>query len=348
MKFSIIVPVYGVEAYLDECVNSLLAQTYQSFEVILVDDCSPDSCPQMCDEYARRDDRVRVIHKPQNEGLGFARNTGMAQARGEYILFVDSDDYIAADTLEQCDKALQNGEDILAFGMELRYEDAAGKAKWYSYILPEAFAAGTVESKAQMFSKLSANKVFSYVCNKAYRRDFLSSIPTKFEKTKLIEDFLFNISAFGYTNRIRALPQAFYTYRKPAHETLVSRYSPDFFELCKRKYMLEEEFLRNCNSLEGSAQHQIHCGYVKHLISAIIKNKSKAAGLTVSQQKKAICGMVQDPLTVQVMEQMKPADWKYKLICSAIRKQRVNMLLWLGNGVAFMQKYLLPLYRRFI
>ena len=129
MKFSVIVPVYGVEKYLDECVESVLAQTYGDFELILVDDCSPDSCPAMCDEWAKKDSRIRVIHKPVNEGLGFARNTGIDAAQGEYILFLDSDDYIHVDTLKLCEENLRDSKDVLVFGMELRYEDAAGNAK---------------------------------------------------------------------------------------------------------------------------------------------------------------------------------------------------------------------------
>ncbi len=348
MNFSIIVPVYGVEKYLDECVQSLLNQTYADFEVILVDDRSPDNCPAMCDSWQQRDSRVRVIHKPINEGLGFARNTGIEAAKGDYILFVDSDDYIAANTLESCAEALKSAEDILVFGMELRYEDAQGAAKWYSSILPDPFRADTTEAKAQMFSMLSANKVFPYACNKAYRREFLMSVPTRFEQTKLIEDFLFNISVFSYAKAIVTLPQPFYTYRKPAHETLASRYSPEFFELSKRKYLLEEEFLKNCDALAGDALYQVQCRYIKHLISTIIKNKSKAAGLTVTQQKNAIREMVRDSVTVHAMEQMQPVGLKYTMLCSAIRNQQVNMLLMIGCGVSFMQQYLLPLYRRFI
>ncbi len=99
IKFSILVPVYNVEAYLPECVDSILAQTYTNFEVILVDDGSPDRCGEMCDEYAVQDSRVRVIHK-QNGGLISARKAGVAAAKGEFICFVDSDDFIANDMLE--------------------------------------------------------------------------------------------------------------------------------------------------------------------------------------------------------------------------------------------------------
>ena len=93
---SVIVPVYKVEAYLDRCVRSIVEQTYEDLEIILVDDGSPDNCGVMCDAWAAKDGRVRVVHKP-NGGLSDARNTGLAIASGEYISFVDSDDWLASD-----------------------------------------------------------------------------------------------------------------------------------------------------------------------------------------------------------------------------------------------------------
>ena len=93
---SIIVPVYKVERYLERCIKSILSQTFTDFELILVDDGSPDRCPQICDEWANRDKRIRVIHK-ENGGLSSARNTGLDIAKGEYICFVDSDDWITND-----------------------------------------------------------------------------------------------------------------------------------------------------------------------------------------------------------------------------------------------------------
>lgn len=98
-QISIIVPVYKVEAYLDRCINAILNQTFTDFELILVDDGSPDRCPQMCDEWAKKDSRIRVIHK-QNGGAGAARNAALACAAGEYIGFVDSDDWIAPEMYE--------------------------------------------------------------------------------------------------------------------------------------------------------------------------------------------------------------------------------------------------------
>ena len=105
---SVIVPVYKVEKYLHECVDSILAQTFRDFELILVDDGSPDNCGAICDEYAAKDSRIRVIHQ-ENQGLSGARNSGIDVARGEYITFVDADDSIEPCLYTTAVKACQEG-----------------------------------------------------------------------------------------------------------------------------------------------------------------------------------------------------------------------------------------------
>ena len=95
---SVIVPIFKVEDYLRKCVDSVINQTYKNLEIILVDDGSPDNCPKICDEYANQDSRIKVIHK-ENGGLSDARNAGMKIAKGEYVSFIDSDDYISCDCI---------------------------------------------------------------------------------------------------------------------------------------------------------------------------------------------------------------------------------------------------------
>ena len=98
-KVSVIVPCYGVEAYLDRCMASLLTQTLDDIEIIMVDDGSPDRVPFMCDDYAKKDSRIKIIHK-ENGGLGYARNSGLEIAKGEYVAFVDSDDFVSTNMYE--------------------------------------------------------------------------------------------------------------------------------------------------------------------------------------------------------------------------------------------------------
>lgn len=113
---SVVVPIYNVEKYLDRCIKSIVDQTYRNLEIILVDDGSPDRCPQICEEWARRDSRIRVIHK-ENAGLGMARNTGIEHATGTYICYFDSDDYVDVHTIELAYGAIQNNHaDMAVFG----------------------------------------------------------------------------------------------------------------------------------------------------------------------------------------------------------------------------------------
>lgn len=114
---SIVVPVYNVEKFLDRCVQSVVSQTYPHLEILLVDDGSTDSCPKLCDDWAEKDGRIRVIHK-ENAGLGMARNTGLEHATGKYVLFVDSDDYILPHTVEKaCVLAKETEAEIVLYGM---------------------------------------------------------------------------------------------------------------------------------------------------------------------------------------------------------------------------------------
>ena len=115
-RFSIIIPIYKVEDFLHKCVDSLLCQDYSNMEIILVDDGSPDSCPQICDDYAKQDNRIKVIHKA-NGGLVSARQAGCEVAEGDYIIAVDGDDWVADNYFETLDKIVDvYCPDIICFG----------------------------------------------------------------------------------------------------------------------------------------------------------------------------------------------------------------------------------------
>ena len=112
-KISVIVPVYKVEKYLDRCIESILSQTFTDFELILVDDGSPDNCPDMCDKWAKKDNRIRVVHK-ENGGLSSARNAGLDIMTGEYVTFIDSDDYVSEVYLEKLFAALTDSSAMVS------------------------------------------------------------------------------------------------------------------------------------------------------------------------------------------------------------------------------------------
>lgn len=311
---SIIVPVYGVERYLENCIKSILSQTYSDFEVILVDDCSPDSCPEICDKEALKDDRIRVIHKKVNEGLGFARNTGLENAKGEYVLFLDSDDYIESTLLENAVGALEDTTDMVIFGINRVFEDKDGNITKTEKLIPEEMKGSTPKDAADIFRMLNVKKAFPFAWNKLYRRGFIEKHSARFESTKLIEDFLFNIYLFGKIPHIKTISDCLYFYRKPAHETLVNTYAPEFFSLCKRKYSLEKEFLTDMGDFSGENEQLIYFSYVKHLISVFLRNRGKKAGLSGKEQREKIKEALSDEMTKEVFSAFTPSGIMMKAV----------------------------------
>ena len=176
---SVIIPVYNVEKFLKKCIDSVLSQTYHNLEIILVDDGSPDYCGQICDEYEKQDKRIRVIHN-ENGGLSVARNCGLDLATGDWIGFVDSDDYIAEDMLENLlISALQEDADMAITGIEFVTEEGVAVKRY----LPRNKILSGGDTIAHYLKSYGGNE---YVWNKLYKKELFHKI--RFPQNRLYED----------------------------------------------------------------------------------------------------------------------------------------------------------------
>lgn len=204
---SIIVPVYKVEPYLNICVKSIVAQTYTNLEIILVDDGSPDKCPSMCDEWAIKDSRIKVIHK-QNGGLSDARNAGMASATGDYIAFVDSDDWIERHYIEYLYQAIQRScAEISACKVRevpdgKKQEPVLEEMPKIQNFTPEEAIGGLTES----------NCLRAVVWNKLYKRDILKD--EHFIIGRMHEDEFFSYRIFDKASKLVFIDIPLYNYRQ--------------------------------------------------------------------------------------------------------------------------------------
>ena len=207
-KISIIVPVYKVEKELDRCVQSLLNQTYKNLEIILVDDGSPDRCPLLCDEYAKKDSRVRVIHK-KNGGLSDARNVGLKSATGEYILYVDSDDYIDLDSCERFLKATEQQKvDIVVGSAVMEKPDGSSEQ-----MLHTATPAGVVYDASEFIEKsIRVYQWYAPACFNMYRRNFLLQNGLFFKVGIYFEDMQMLPRVFLAAQKIACIDSIFYHY----------------------------------------------------------------------------------------------------------------------------------------
>lgn len=212
-KFSVIVPIYNVEEYLEECVESVLAQTYPDFELILVDDGSPDGCGVICDEYALKDSRIRVIHK-KNGGLSDARNAGLDQATGEYIYFLDSDDSILPDLLEKTVSEMDKGMDMVVF----RFQSVApnGSTEPGREIEAGTCHFETEEDRYAFFQKtLLPCSIGWEAWARVFRRDLIESYRIRFADNRKIfaEDLYFSLCYCAHAANISCMDKILYNYR---------------------------------------------------------------------------------------------------------------------------------------
>lgn len=226
---SVIVPVYKVDKYLRKCIDSIINQTYKNLEIILVDDGSPDNCPKICDEYAKQDSRIKVIHK-QNGGLSDARNAGMKIATGDYISFIDSDDWISNDTLYKLlDSAENYGADIAECNI---YSVEDNKIKRYNN---DKFAFYD-DNYSIMQSYIKGYNIKTVVWNKLYKKEILDDII--FEVGKYNEDEFFTYRVLANAKRLVHIDFYGYYYLQRSNSIMGESYSLkklDSLEGCSRR-----------------------------------------------------------------------------------------------------------------
>ena len=213
---SIIIPIYKIEDCLERCLNSVLNQTYSNLEIILVDDGSPDRCPEICDEWAKRDKRIRAIHK-HNEGVSAARNTGLDQAEGEYILFVDGDDYIAPKLVERLYEAVKiSAAEIALCDFEKGTDPSA--------IFYEKKDKPEIIDKKTALARIYDNdhSAFQYVVpwGKLYQRSIFEGI--RYPAGKIFEDMYITHLLMNRCNKIAVLDGK-YCYYYQRKDSIVNR-----------------------------------------------------------------------------------------------------------------------------
>jgi glycosyltransferase involved in cell wall biosynthesis len=287
MFVSIIVPVYNVEKYLRECLDSIIAQTYRDYEVILVDDGSVDSSPNICDEYAKKDDRISVIHK-QNGGLSDARNAGLRKAKGEYIIFIDSDDYISATNfLETLFIKCQNKPDVVLYKFKEYLEDV-NKFVDCSFSFPKSF---TSQRPASIINALVENDAFYCAAwTKCIRANVLKKNNIEFERGITSEDQEWYYHVIKVVRNYEMVDYPFIVYRKRkgsiTSSWTIKNLTDSLYVLEKWKTAFDTSDLDNemKKALNGSLA-KLYCnmliGYARFNDSQKSKMKNKIKGLSV-------------------------------------------------------------------
>lgn len=269
-KVSIILPVYNVEKFIAKAIQSVLNQTFQDFELLVIIDGSPDNSKQIAEGV--NDPRITIYEK-ENGGLSDARNYGLDHATGQFIYFMDSDDWIESNLLQDNIKIIeQENLDFIVFGYIQDNENIQGKVISSYPILPknQAFKKGEhIDLDTHHLG------ILGYAWNKIYRKSFLDQHKFRFQKgISLVEDILFNAPIYQVSNTIYFNHKAYYHYINRDVETLMKRFYPNAFELKVLKNIALEKFLRewniiNCQEILANSLF----GGIKFCIDNLYKNR---------------------------------------------------------------------------
>ena len=233
MKYSVIIPVYNVEKYIDRCLKSIISQNYDDLEIIVIDNGSTDSSGSICDTYASEYSNISVYHI-ENHGVSAARNFGLAKAQGEFICFVDADDYLVGNLFSNMENQLDSELDLLVFSYYNSLEKNLSETTRSAKILP-------IEGKKDrnqfiaLFTGLFLSDMMYTVWNKIYRREFLEEHRIMFEQYELGEDVRFNLNVFECVHTISFSKTCYYVYVSGRTDSAMGQYNP-----YRMSYQLEE------------------------------------------------------------------------------------------------------------
>ena len=345
-KISLIVSIYNGEAYIDRCMNSIYAQTFSDYEIILVNDGSIDNSLSLCRKYESKDKRITVVDK-ENGGLGSARNAGMAVARGEYITFPDVDDWMEPEMCAEMYALAQKGNyDIVIAG-------ANNYSQQLKLINSVHYECVDYHTNQDCFDNIMfffpTTLLFDVVWNKLYRREFLADNGLKFSDLRRAQDAYFNLEVFDHVESVITINKAFYNYLNNDAEKVNQKFPINYIDFnIAYFYKLKNVFKRR-GLYCGDIKKQYDTSFVETIFATINMFDNPRWGLNKEGQIKYILGILNRKELTEYLETphiREDAMWQYEII----REKDINKILNLHKKERFKDtlrnnKVLMSLYR---
>lgn len=293
-KISFIVPVYGVEKYINQCVDSILAQTFTDFELILVDDGSPDNCPAICDDYAAKDERVKVIHK-QNAGVSAARNTGIEASSGEWAYFVDSDDWIETDAAENLyNDAMSTGADCVMSDCVVCSDNGEKRLHQFSqkFFTDERETIESIQKYmlCHKFSPYYSGPVtngYAAPWGKFVKMSIIKENNIRFDPYAkgIFDDGVYSLYLLDHVEKFYYNDKHTYNYRVVG-SSLMHSFKPQAMEIMQRNFKLVKEFIKTTGK-DSSFDQAEYCRVAASLSSYLSKYFFNPLNPKTNKEKRA-------------------------------------------------------------
>lgn len=348
--FSVIIPAYNAENTIRQSVDSLLAQTWSDFEAIIVEDGSSDHTRQILQDLEASDSRIRVIYKNKNEGLSAGRNSGIQAARGNYIGFLDSDDWIEPDLLETVyhrGRLNEDCPDLIAFGY---FHDTMDKNRTRTIVSREVRMPERSCSRRPDIIKAAVqcdtNKLFAYTCTKFYRRNVILEHRLSFPSQTLIEDFIFNCRYWNHIEKLVILDFAGYHYIKASSEALTQKFLPDYFQIIELRYQTIRDLTIKNKISDPEIQAQLANTHIKHLIAGMVRDCSPRSGYSKRKRLSRTREILNTPFSAEARSYARGRTRQERL-CNLVFKSRSPILNYIFASLLHQMQLHSGLFDRF-
>lgn len=338
--FSLVLCVYGVERYIGRAVRYLLDQPCRDFELILVDDASPDASIERALAEAAGDPRVRVVRHPENRGLSAARNTGLEAARGRYVCFPDPDDETGSAFLSAAAAAIADeAPDIVVEGLEERYLDAAGEFLYANPVVPSPAVAPTPAEVAALALPLEEQTLLGYVHTKFFRRELVADL--RFDTSLTVsEDFFFSLAAFERAEKVCVLDVAEYRYQKRADSLTGGRYSsqryaPEYYAVHRARVQAMLDHLEAHGLANEASLATLGALYGRFVVSTLMRQAAPEGGLSKPERRAWAREVQRDPLYRRLIPGARARNSRaLGASLAVLRSGLVPAMLALGSAVS--------------
>ena len=349
---SIVMPVYGTEAYVGRAIQCVRLQTYDNWELIIVDDCTPDASADIAREAAASDERIRIISHKSNRGLASARNTGIAAAHGEFLWMPDSDDFYDADLLERAVEgalSVEGGADLVMFGLVEEYFDARGK-HLYDHDLPlDEGVFATSESWHPLVMGWENSTHLGYAWNKLWRTDRIRSLNLRYETVKLIEDVLFTAEYLKDARSVVVISGMPYHYAKRRGFSLTGANAfsaKEYWELLERRVRTLKDLLEDWGAFDDDARSTLGGLYCRFVVSALERTFFSGESWTHADRVSWLAEMREGDLFKALVPYARSTSMPVKMAVSALQAKSDLGILAIARMTYFAHNHSYTLFTR--
>ena len=343
-SISIIIPIYGVEAWLERAVSCLQAQTFSNFELWLVDDGSPDSSGQICDRLAAEDDRIRVIHQA-NAGAAAARNAAIKKATGEYLYFMDGDDWCEPSMLEDLyGFASRYCLDLVVTGF---YIDTYYKQdKFYEELrtAPEVVYASQQQFREHAHELFDAQLLYA-PWNKLYRREYLERKGILFPAT-FWDDLPFNLDVIRDIERVGCLEGRYYHFLRARAESENTKYRADMYDKREEEHAWLQELYAHWDLDSPDIQEFLARRYSERLVGCVENVANPSCAMNNAQKLAEVKRIISTPQAREALQKTKPSSKMMKLLLDPMSKGDAKGTLRYGKIISFVRRHNTNLFAR--